>query len=611
MPSMNKTTNYALNQWLGNEYPKRQDFVEDNAKIEAALTPEADPAKIPASNGPFKIVDWTSYFANRIKAIVGKGNWWDTPTKSMEQLSNEVAAHKAESIIHTASGAANSIIVTTGGNFFYTSGSYIKFKAISNNTGNVTINIDGKGSKPIKKLDGSQIPAGGIKNGKVYEIYYDSGNDCFFLLARAEGDATAVNVLAGKTFSNDDDIGITGTMINKGVKTFTPSATIQTDGAGYYSSVSCNAVAFPAANVLAGTTIAGTAGSMPNRGAVTITPNTANQTIAAGYHNGSGIVIGSSNLVPSNIKNGVNIFGVIGTYGSAVTGLTTLGVWATISATPTAHTSYSGNWAGVGTVDSAVIYSDGDGIYSSARVQQWNGITWSTISNPGRTASGQYGGTGTSSDWLLNSGNGGSSTLTAKFNGTSWSTITGFGPSGIQGIVGTSSLALSFGGTSGSNSPSINTCMSYDGTTWSTLSTTLPATRCYNPGVGTPSSVYSIGGNHVNTSITWILTNTVYSFNGTSWSTQATLSANRAQHGAAGSTSNCITYGGMEKYGTGEDGVDIYGRITLAKNTLSWYAVGVLPYDITRLGRIGDANNALAVSLNGMPRNVRWYVGTL
>ncbi|AOT70694.1 hypothetical protein [Geosporobacter ferrireducens] len=100
MPSMNKTTNYGLNQWLGNEYPKRQDFMEDNAKIDAALTPEADPAKIPASNGPFKIVDWTSYFANRIKAIVGKGNWWDPPTKSMEQLSNEVAAHKAETMPH-------------------------------------------------------------------------------------------------------------------------------------------------------------------------------------------------------------------------------------------------------------------------------------------------------------------------------------------------------------------------------------------------------------------------------------------------------------------------------------------------------------------------------
>ena len=54
-------------------------------------------------------------------------------------------------------------------------------------------------------------------------------------------------------------------------------------------------------------------GTMVNRGAVAITPSTANQAIAAGYHNGSGSVAGSANLVPANIKDGVNIFGKVGT----------------------------------------------------------------------------------------------------------------------------------------------------------------------------------------------------------------------------------------------------------------------------------------------------------
>jgi hypothetical protein len=52
---------------------------------------------------------------------------------------------------------------------------------------------------------------------------------------------------------------------------------------------------------------------MPNNGAVTITPGTTNQTIAAGYHNGSGVVNGDPDLIASNIKSGVNIFGVVGT----------------------------------------------------------------------------------------------------------------------------------------------------------------------------------------------------------------------------------------------------------------------------------------------------------
>lgn len=53
-------------------------------------------------------------------------------------------------------------------------------------------------------------------------------------------------------------------------------------------------------------------GTMPNNGTVNITPSTANQTIAAGKHSGTGVVYGDSDLVASNIKSGVNIFGVAG-----------------------------------------------------------------------------------------------------------------------------------------------------------------------------------------------------------------------------------------------------------------------------------------------------------
>ena len=57
----------------------------------------------------------------------------------------------------------------------------------------------------------------------------------------------------------------------------------------------------------------GVTGTMPNNGAVSITPGTASQAIAAGYHNGSGSVAGDADLVAGNIKNGVNLFGVVGT----------------------------------------------------------------------------------------------------------------------------------------------------------------------------------------------------------------------------------------------------------------------------------------------------------
>jgi len=58
-------------------------------------------------------------------------------------------------------------------------------------------------------------------------------------------------------------------------------------------------------------------GTMPNQGTVTITPTTTDQPIAGGYHSGSGVVKGEPNLSPENIRAGVTLFGITGTYTSA------------------------------------------------------------------------------------------------------------------------------------------------------------------------------------------------------------------------------------------------------------------------------------------------------
>lgn len=50
-----------------------------------------------------------------------------------------------------------------------------------------------------------------------------------------------------------------------------------------------------------------------NQGKKIITPGTSNITIPKGFHNGEGYVVGDSDLKASNIKKGVNIFGVAGT----------------------------------------------------------------------------------------------------------------------------------------------------------------------------------------------------------------------------------------------------------------------------------------------------------
>ncbi|MEK5477570.1 tail fiber protein [Paenibacillus sp. FSL R5-0407] len=137
-------------------------------------------------------------------------------------------------------------------------------------------------------------------------------------IIRATGDATAADLLAGKKASNAGG-SFTGTMIDRGAAIITPSGTgAVTIPDGAYKGAKVAQVSVPAAKVLNDTTIAGVAGTMANQGAQAITPGTANKSILAGYHNGNGYVAGDLDLIPNNIKNGVNIFGVVGTFNGAI-----------------------------------------------------------------------------------------------------------------------------------------------------------------------------------------------------------------------------------------------------------------------------------------------------
>jgi hypothetical protein len=129
-----------------------------------------------------------------------------TPASIGAESKADADAHKAESAILTpqAGSTANAIILN------FTAEPYKKgsFKATADNTGNMTIN-----GLPFLKLDGSQIPAGGVKSGKVYDFYYDNGSGGrFFVLPKASGTAVASDVRLGKTFSNDSDSDIVGAL---------------------------------------------------------------------------------------------------------------------------------------------------------------------------------------------------------------------------------------------------------------------------------------------------------------------------------------------------------------------------------------------------------------
>ena len=174
-----------------------------------------------------------------------------------DAIEKELNEHQADLAYQKAGGTAAAITLTTA---TLVDGYSKTFIASANNNGADT-KINGKS---LYKPNTTTAPT--LIAGKAYTVWYNQSSDCFFIKASAEGNATTSQVLAGATFSNDIDTGLTGEIPSKSAQTYTPTIT--------------------------------------------------NQTIASGqYLSGAQTIKGDANLKPENIKSGINIFGVTGNSG--------------------------------------------------------------------------------------------------------------------------------------------------------------------------------------------------------------------------------------------------------------------------------------------------------
>lgn len=271
-------------------------------------------------------------------------------------LANHIADYVRQPGYAAATGSANTYTVNLNpAPTAYNDGMAIAVKINVDNTGASTINVNGLGSKTIKKPNGNDVSAGTLKAGSIYTLRYNDTTGNFILQGEGgSGSAQPSEVLSGKTFTND--IGEqTGIMPNRGNvnQTLASQGQEYTIPQGYHGGsgkVTANITNLSAANIKAGVTVGGVAGTFTNDATATaaqilsgqtayvngskVTGTMANRTghvtgqsvshngttirirPQAGFYpgdSGNSVQVSDTNFIAANIRSGVSIFGLTGT----------------------------------------------------------------------------------------------------------------------------------------------------------------------------------------------------------------------------------------------------------------------------------------------------------
>lgn len=236
-------------------------FLEDSElELNTSLTNSELELNTFLANKEDEFNDWFSSIQGILQGDVA-GNL----ANQIQALSNDFTTHKNDYTKHPALVSATNVGNVYTVNLSPAPASYVNGMGLivtinANSTGATTIKVNDLSAVPIVKANG--LPVSNLRANGVYTLRYSNGNFIIQGEGGEYGTALASHVLAGRTIGTENGL-VTGTI--------------------------------------------------PSKSAVTITPGRTTQTISAGqYLSGTQTILGDADLMQENIKNGVNIFGVIG-----------------------------------------------------------------------------------------------------------------------------------------------------------------------------------------------------------------------------------------------------------------------------------------------------------